>query len=312
MKLGVDLGGTKIEVLVLDQYETVLWRKREPTPAEDYRAILNAIVSLVTSAKQTLGIAQSAAIGVGTPGALIIAEDGQKVMKNCNSTVLNGQPLPKDLAELLCCPVYIANDANCMALAEALSGQGRKLFDSTKPESVFGVILGTGVGAGVVVHSKIIQGLHSITGEWGHNQLSAESLDHLPLQEKNRICYCGRSDCIETYLSGPGLAQSYSLRFKHQLRPEQIIQNMHAGEQQAKDVWGQYLDQFANSLANVVNILDPALIVLGGGLSQVDDIYMSIHSRMVKNVFTSSFKTPIVPALLGDSAGVFGAAWLCE
>ena len=298
-------------MIVLGQNDTVLWRKRKPTPAGDYQAILETIVSLVTSAKDKLGIEQSASIGIGSPGALTITNDSQEEMKNCNSTALNGKPLTKDLAELLSCPVHIGNDANCMVLAEALSGQGKKLFGSVTPESVFGVILGTGVGGGVVVHSKILGGLHSIAGEWGHNDLPLKLLEKLPVQEKGRSCYCGRSDCIETYLSGPGLALSYSLRFKQALTPEKIIQNMQDGEQAAQEIWGQYLDQLANSLANVVNVLDPSLIVLGGGLSQVDEIYSSIHRRMEGAVFTPSFDTPIVPALLGDSAGVYGAAWLC-
>jgi len=245
-------------------------------------------------------------------------------MKNCNSTALNGRFLRKDLSRLLVCPVIIANDANCFALAETYSGQGRAL-DICKPEGkpahefpdvVFGVILGTGVGGGIVVNGTLLTGPNTIAGEWGHNPVpfNGEALSGSRLEQ--RSCYCGRVNCVETFLSGPGLALSYQQRFGENLTPEEIIGHMRNIESERQEsaelIWGEYMQQLAAALAQVVNILDPSLIVLGGGLSAVPEIYRDIVPLMKPHVFTDEFDTPILPALLGDSAGVYGAAWLVD
>lgn len=309
MKLGVDLGGTKIEAIVLDHDGRAVWRERVATPQGDYDGTLGAIVGLVNSAKTKNQLSDTLAVGIGTPGALYFPEAGtEAVMKNSNSTALNGRPLLKDLLRELKCPVFIENDANCFALAEALSGscQDYKL----NAESVFGVILGTGVGGAIVIQQRLLSGRHHIAGEWGHNCLPAQVLNSLPSNERNRSCYCGRKDCIETYLSGPGFVQSYALRFQEQKDSKEIVHLMRQGESKSLEIWDDYLGQLAASLAQVVNILDPEFIVLGGGMSLVPEIYDALASKMQPYVFTQGFTTPILKAKLGDSAGVFGAAWL--
>jgi fructokinase len=309
MKLGIDLGGTKIEGIVLDKHE-VKWRKRVATPKGSYDDTLKTVTALVTEAKQTCGIARGQAIGIGTPGALTVGEGDVLVMKNCNSVVLNGKPFQHDLESLLGCKVNMANDANCFALAETLAGSGKSMFQDQAPESSFGVILGTGVGGGVVIRGKILNGLHSIAGEWGHNCLPAIALSELPECEKNRPCYCGRKDCIETYLSGPGLALSYQLRYGETISSEEIISQMREQDSKASDIWKSYMRQLAASLAQVINVLDPQLVILGGGMSNIDEIYPAIREFITPHIFTDKAETPIVQAKLGDSAGVFGAAYL--
>ena len=314
MKLGIDLGGTKTEAIVLDSNGIDIWRKRVATPSRNYEEVLTAICQLVADAKQENELDSSSPVGIGAPGALTV-ENGSKiaVMKNCNSTVLNGRPLLNDLIERLSCTVRIANDANCFALAEALSGQGKQLSleGSTmeSPETVFGVILGTGVGGGIVVNGRVLQGINSIAGEWGHNPVSPVQIDP---SEPARPCYCGRVNCIETFLSGPGLSLSYQLRVGEPLTPEAIIVKMRKGDPTALFIWRQYMQQLAASLAQVVNLLDPSLIVLGGGLSSISEIYDELEELMVPHIFSSSVNTSVLPALLGDSAGVYGAAWLSE
>ena len=311
MKLGIDLGGTKIEAIVIDASNQVMWRQRRPSPQNNYQSIISVIGGLVQEAKQDCDLASNFPVGIGTPGALCRPLNANEaVMKNCNSVVLNGQPLLKDLSSALACPVKIANDANCFALAETHAGCGKELFADQLPEASLGLILGTGVGAGLVVNGKLLQGLHSISGEWGHNHLPATVLEKLPANERHRSCYCGRKNCVETFLSGPGLALSYRLRFGKSISPEQIVSDMRAGDADAHGIWHSYLEQLAASLAQVVNILDPQLIVLGGGLSNITEIYPAISSLMAPQVFSDDFLTPIRPAVLGDSAGVYGAAWL--
>ena len=320
MRLGVDLGGTKIEAVVLDANGEVAWRKRVPTPQGNYDLILSTIVELVAEAKQANGMSESSPVGIGTPGALTFSVASKKVlkkavMKNCNSTALNGKPLLDDLISALSCSVTMGNDANCFALAETLSGQGKQLSLEGAlggvPETVFGVILGTGVGGGIVVSGKVLHGMNAIAGEWGHNPLPAlHSAPQYNPTEKPRLCYCGRENCIETFLSGPGLSLSFQRESGEIISAEQVIEKMREGHAEALSVWQQYKQQLAVSLAQVVNVLDPSLIVLGGGLSSIPELYEDISLLMVPYIFSDSFKTPVLPALLGDSAGVFGAAWL--
>ncbi len=320
MRLGIDLGGTKIEAVILDNSGDVSWRQRVRTPQGDYDATLSAIAQLVKEGKCFAGISPSAAIGIGTPGA----ENKQGRMKNCNSTALNGQYLREDLSSLLKCTVSIANDANCFALAETLSGQGAKMFSCNTnknsvgqvPDVVFGVIIGTGVGGGIVVNGTLLHGPNAIAGEWGHNRMPFQGRALEGGEEEFRQCYCGRVNCVETYLSGPGLALSYQQRFGEMLTPEKIIEHMREGcvesRSKATVIWERYMGQLALALAPVVNILDPSLIVLGGGLSMVSEIYKDIVPLMRPHIFTDEFNTPVLPALLGDSAGVYGAAWLVD
>jgi fructokinase len=309
MKLGVDLGGTKIEAIVLDEQGQSVWRKRVATPQGDYEATLATIKNLINQAKTAFSLDLNHSVGIGTPGALFYdQEQACFVLRNSNSTILNGKPFLEDLQKKLACKTYLENDANCFVLAEALSGQGGAL--NPVPESVFGVILGTGVGGGFVVKQRLLSGHHHIAGEWGHNMLPASALLALPESERNRPCYCGRKDCIETYLSGPGLENSYFLRFKSQINSKEIIDNMRRGDAQACSIWDSYLEQLAPAMGQVVNLIDPDLIVLGGGLSQIPEIYQSLSIKIQNYVFTKNFTSPILPAKLGDSAGVFGAAWL--
>jgi fructokinase len=320
MRLGVDLGGTKIEAVIIDGNGNECWRQRVLTPQGDYEATLTAIAQLVQEGKRVKGISFSAAIGMGTPGAE--TSDGR--MKNCNSTALNGRFLRRDISRLLDCPVKIANDANCFALAETHSGRGREVgvcmseggLSRKPPDVVFGVILGTGVGGGIVVNGSLLAGPNSIAGEWGHNPMSLQG-DVLSISGvEPRACFCGRVNCVETFLSGPGLALSYQQRFGEALTPEKIIEHMRnvgsKRKESAELIWQQYMQQLATALASVVNILDPSLIVLGGGLSAVSEIYQDIVPLMRPHVFTDEFNTSILPALLGDSAGVYGAAWLVD
>ncbi|MFT6028471.1 MAG: fructokinase [Oleiphilaceae bacterium] len=309
MKIGIDLGGTKIEVIVLSEQGQALWRERTATPQGNYEGTLDAIKYLIAQAKSKCILSINHPVGIASPGALFL-DKGQNslVLKNSNSIALNGRPFLDDLKERLACEVYLENDANCFALAEALSGVG--IEQNKKPKSVFGVILGTGVGGGLVIQQCLHSGRHHIAGEWGHNTLPASALMVLPEAERNRLCYCGRKDCIETYLSGPGLSKSYSLRFSEDKNSKDIIDEMRNMDAQACSVWESYVDQLAVSLAQVVNILDPEIIVLGGGMSLISEIYQILPERIQRHVFTEVFSTPILPAKLGDSAGVFGAAWL--
>ena len=309
MKLGVDLGGTKIEAVILDKYGQALWRERIATPQGCYQGTLDAIKYLVDQAKGAHALKPDHPLGIGTPGALFY-DDSKAclVLKNSNSTVLNCQPFLDDLKAHLGCEVTLENDANCFALAEALSGQGKELVKS--PESVFGVILGTGVGGGLVVNQRLLTGRHHISGEWGHNMLAVSSLLALPVTERNRACYCGRKDCVETYLSGPGLSKSYQLRFSEEKTSIIIIDEMRQGNERAVSVWDSYIQQLASALGQVVNIVDPELIVIGGGMSLIPEIYPALIEKIQALVFTENFSTPVLPAKLGDSAGVYGAAWL--
>ncbi len=308
VKIGVDLGGTKIEAIVLDHDGRECWRERVATPQNDYAKTVSEIASLVRHAKDFAGTKPDHPVGIGTPGAVTLVNQ-QAVMKNCNSTVLNGRQLPFDLEQALQCKVAMANDANCFALAETHAGAALNYFRET-PKLVFGVILGTGVGGGVVINGQVLSGPHSIAGEWGHNSLPAAMLDALPDSEKNRACYCGRKDCVETYLSGPGLASSYFLSSGETLSSRELVKRMCEQEKGAMRIWEQYVKQLGAALAQVINILDPDLIVLGGGMSQVEELYSELPAHVSPHVFSDNFHTPIVQAKLGDSAGVYGAAWL--
>ena len=295
MRIGVDLGGTKIEAIALGADGTILARHRVPTPVGDYAGTLDAVAGLVDTIEQQLGCRGS--VGVGTPGA-ISSRTG--LIKNSNSTMLIGKRLDQDLAAKLRRPVRLANDANCFALSEAADGAG------AGAGVVFGVILGTGVGGGVVVERKILVGRNDIAGEWGHNPLPWPRPDEHP----GAPCYCGKAGCIETFLSGPGLARAYQAKAGKRLTAEAVARAAAAGEPQAVACLDVYADRLARALTAVINILDPDVIVLGGGLSNIGPLYEELPPRIARYTFSDGIDTPIVPARHGDSSGVRGAAWL--
>jgi predicted NBD/HSP70 family sugar kinase len=275
MRIGIDLGGTKIEGIALDEGGAVLMRRRVPTPQGDYRATIAAVAALVRALESETG--RTGSVGVGMPGALSRVSGR---VKNANSTCLNGQPLKEDLEAALARAVRLANDANCFALSEAIDGAGRGA------RVVFGVILGTGVGGGIVVDGRVLDGPNAIAGEWGHNPLPRPSDDDLP----PRPCYCGRAGCIETYLSGPALERDRA-----------------AGGDAALD---RYEQRLARALAGVINLLDPDVIVLGGGVSNRDRLYDSVPQLWLPHVFSDHVATRLVKHAHVDSSGVRGAAWL--
>lgn len=268
-RIGIDLGGTKTEAITLEAGGREVFRKRVPTPRGDYEATLKTIASLVAEAGE-------GTVGVGIPGALSHATG---LVKNANSTWLIGKPLQQDLERVLGREVRIANDANCFALSEATDGA------AAGAEVVFGVILGTGVGGGIVVRGRIVEGANAIAGEWGHNPLPLPRAEDMPL----RPCYCGRAGCIETYLSGPALERD--------------------GGEPALDL---YCERLARALAGVINILDPDVIVLGGGVSNIARLYDQVPKLWPRHVFSDHIATRLLPPRHGDSSGVRGAAWLWE
>ncbi len=296
MRIGVDLGGTKIEIVALDNTGQRCWNRRVATPQGDYRATVAAIVDLVREAEQQTG--QANRIGVCIPGTL---SPDHGLVKNANSTCLIGQPLDRDLQQLLGRQVTLANDADCFALSEATDGAGQGA------NTVFGVILGTGVGGGIVHQGQLLSGPNGIAGEWGHNPLPWSD----PLRDSALPCYCGKRGCLETYLSGPGLSQQHALLTGLPTAPaEQIIQQLDQGEPLAQRVFDQYCDRLARGLASVINLLDPDLIVLGGGLSNIQRLYNEIPRRWGQYVFSDRVNTQLAAAQHGDASGVRGAAWL--
>jgi fructokinase len=296
MRLGIDLGGTKIEAVVLDADGSVLWRRRVPTPQGDYRATLNAIQSLVLAAETGLSLPTS--VGVATPGA---PSPDTGLMRNCNSTCLNGMPLQQDLCELLQREVRMANDADCLTLSEASDGAG------AGSRVVFGVILGTGVGGGICVDGRLLPGPNAITGEWGHNRFAGP---RSPVEASPRPCYCGRVDCNETWLSGAGLAHSCRDLGGSALDARAVAQAAASGDAPAIAALDLYCEQLAFALAQVINVLDPHVIVIGGGLSRIERLYEEVPRRWGRHVFSDRVRTRLLPAQYGDASGVRGAAWL--
>lgn len=295
MRLGIDLGGSKIEIVALAGDGSELLRRRVATPQGDYTATLQAIAGLVLGVESELG--GQGSVGVGIPGAESLA-DG--LIKNANSICLIGQPLRHDLQTLLHREVRLANDANCFTLSEAVDGSARGA------RCVFGVILGTGVGGGIVIDGRVLAGANAIAGEWGHNPLVATETDPLrPLP-----CYCGRSSCIETWLSGPGMAADHLRTSGQTLSAEAIASRAETGDAACAATLARYESRLGRALAGVINILDPDVIVLGGGLSKIRRLYERLPECCGPHVFSDNFCTKILPPLHGDSSGVRGAAWL--
>ena len=292
LRIGVDLGGTKIEVAAFDPAGRTLLRHRLPTPQGDYHATLNAVVALVSAAEVELGA--SATVGIGIPGAESRATG---LIKNANSTCLIGQPLRLDLEARLQREIRLANDANCFALSEAVDGA------AAGAEVVFGVILGTGCGAGIVVRGQVWAGSNAIAGEWGHNPLAWPQDDERP----GPTCYCGRQGCLETWLSGPGLARDLE---RHAGRCLSAAEIALLDDADCKAAMARYEDRLARGLSLVINILDPDVIVLGGGLSNLDCLYENVPRLWGRYVFSDTVATRLVRPRHGDSSGVRGAAWL--
>ena len=291
LRIGIDVGGTKIEIIALDEAGGERLRRRVATPRDDYLATVMAVTGLVEAAENELG--QRGSVGIGIPGA---ESRVTGLIKNANSTWLIGQPLRRDLQALLQREVRIENDANCFALSEATDGAG------AGAEVVFGVILGTGVGGGIVVRGQTLVGANAVAGEWGHNPLPGE--DHCP------VCYCGRKGCVELYLSGPGLARDHRQNSGAALEPEAVVAAALGGDADCEATLRRYEARLAKALAQVINILDPDVIVLGGGLSNLDRLYYAVPRLWGAHVFSDAVATTLVKHRHGDSSGVRGAAWL--
>jgi fructokinase len=295
LRIGVDVGGTKIAAVVLGPDGALRWAQRVPTPRDDYDGTIAAIAGLVSDAERAVG--SRCSVGLGIPGAISPATG---LIKNANSTWLNQRPFAQDLTARLGRDVRLANDANCLAVSEATDGA------AAGAEVVFGVILGTGCGGGVVVRGQVITGPNAIAGEWGHNPLPWPDDDERP----GPPCYCGKHGCLETFLSGPGLSADYARRGGDAIRSESIIERAAAGEALASDVVETWERRLARALAVVINILDPDVIVVGGGLSRVARLYEHVPAFWGAWVFSDTVRTALRPAAFGDASGVRGAAWL--
>jgi fructokinase/N-acetylglucosamine kinase len=323
LRLGIDLGGTKIELVALDAGGQEVLRRRVPTPQDDYLATVAAVAALVHQAEAELG--QAGSIGIGTPGAISPASG---LMKNCNSTCLNGKPLQEDLERALNRDVRLANDADCFALSEAVDGA------AAGADSVFGVILGTGVGGGVVVRGHLLRGTNAIAGEWGHSPLPYFQFAHAQADRAGTgqhpatgeailhpwpsprefdaasACYCGKKGCVETWLSGPALAADHVRYGGEELPAHEIAQLANAGYGPCSTTLARYEERLARALAGVINLIDPDVIVLGGGLSNIERLYDTVPRLWPRYVFSDRVDTRLVPPKFGDSSGVRGAAWL--
>lgn len=337
MRIGIDLGGTKTEIICLnDKNGKEIYRQRVPSPKNDYKATLKNIGELVARAEETLGI--KGTVGVGIPGTVSKVTG---LVKNANSVWLNGHPLDKDLEKILERPVRVQNDANCLAVSEASDGAG------AGKDVVFAVIIGTGCGAGITIHGKPISGLNGIGGEWGHNPLPHPKLftdnktkicdvwdvhidpettvnptyalkerpdyfvDDLAVNEfPGPQCYCGKRGCLETWISGTGLKNDYARVTGESLSTHDIVANAKQGEAKALDALNRYTDRLARGLAGVIDILDPDVVVLGGGMSNVTSLYTDVPKIWDQYIFSDTVETPIVKSAHGDSSGVRGAAWL--
>jgi len=295
MRIGIDLGGTKIEGIALAPNGSVRERRRVATPRDDYDATIRAVAGVVRDLEAACG--DRARVGIGHPGATSPATG---VLKNANSIWLNGRPLGRDLEGALGRSVRLANDANCFALSEAADGA------AAKAAVVFGVIIGTGTGGGVVVHRQVLTGPNAIAGEWGHNPLPWPREDELP----GPSCYCGKQGCIEMFLSGPGFALDHGVRTGVHLEAPAIVALAGQGDSQATLSLDLYVDRMARSLATIINVLDPDAIVLGGGMSHIDALYDRVPKQWSRYAFSDRVDTPLLKALHGDASGARGAAWL--
>ena len=295
MRIGIDLGGTKIEALAIDDQGVELARHRIDTPRDDYDATIVAMVGLVRRLEKQTG--RTGTVGAGIPGSISRITG---LVKNSNSTWLNGRPLDRDLAAALGREVRLANDANCFAVSEATDGA------AAGKHVVFGVILGTGCGGGVAIGARVHAGPNGVAGEWGHNPLPWQRPEEYP----GPVCYCGKRGCMEMWVSGTGIALDYKTVTGRTRTTQEIVSEFEAGDREAAAAIQRFEDRLARGLAQVINILDPDVIVIGGGVSKLEDIYREIPKKLPAYVFGGEASTPVLPAVFGDSSGVRGAAWL--
>ncbi|GAA0249708.1 Fructokinase [Methylorubrum aminovorans] len=296
LRIGIDLGGTKIAGIVLDADGATRAESRVPTPRGNYEGTLDAIAGLVAALERQAGTA-GASVGVGMPGAISRATG---LIKNANSLWLNGRPFAEDLAARLGRPVRVENDANCLAVSEAVDGAG------AGEAIVWAIILGTGVGSGIALQGQALTGRNAIAGEWGHNPLPWPRDDERP----GPACYCGRHGCLETWLSGPGLSADFFRRTGESRSGEEIVARAEGGDAVALAAMARHRDRLGRGIAHVVNLLDPDVIVLGGGLSRVEGLVAALPEAIAPHVFTDTFDTPVRASRHGDASGVRGAAWL--
>ena len=295
MKIGIDLGGTKTEAILIDNNGNQVFKKRIKTE-KSYLGTLNGIVTLIKEIEDKFEKVVS--VGIGMPG--VVSQD-TSLVKNANSIWLNNNPLKKDLENSLNKKIFLENDANCFALSEAVDGAGRD------HNVVFGVIIGTGVGGGIVVDKKIIRGCNNIGGEWGHIPLPNRTDDEKKYVKK---CYCGLEGCIETYISGPGFSSIFNLKNNENFESHNIVEGFYTNDSRCEESLNNYVNHLARGLANIVNTLDPDIIVLGGGMSNIEYLYDNVESQLKRYVFSDTLHTKVVKNFHGDSGGVRGAAWL--
>ncbi len=295
MKIGIDLGGSKTEAILIDNKGKEIFRKRIKTE-NNYQGTIEGIELLIKGIESNFGVVKS--IGIGMPG---VVSNDTSLVKNANSIWLNNKPLKKDLETSLNKEINLENDANCFALSEAVDGAGKNYH------VVFGVIIGTGVGGGVVINKKVIQGCNNIGGEWGHISLPNRTKDEKKYSNK---CYCGHEGCMETYVSGPGFSSIFNSKYNENFDSYQIIEGFNKGDNRCIESLKAYVDHLARGLSIIVNTLDPNIIVLGGGMSNINYIYDNISDQLKKYVFSDTMHTIVVKNFHGDSGGVRGAAWL--
>ena len=297
--MGIDLGGTKIEIALVDAMHGVVYKDRVPTPQHSYNAILDAISALVDKTVSQQKIERPASIGIGIPGCL---DPATQLVRGSNTVVMNGKPLQVDLQQRLGLQIHLQNDANCLAVSEAVDGAAKGC------SVVFAVIIGTGCGGGIAIDGKAWTGKNAIAGEWGHNPLPWPSADEIQVAP----CWCGQVGCQETWISGTAFALDHARHTGERIKAEQIIAKMRAGNLAAQESFARYVNRLARALASVMNVLDPDAIVLGGGMSNVDEIYQALPSEIIRYTFTKPIATPVLKAMHGDSSGVRGAAWLSK
>jgi fructokinase len=297
--MGIDLGGTKIEIALVDAMHGVVYKDRVPTPQHSYNAILDAISALVVKTVSQQKIERPSSIGIGIPGCL---DPATQLVRGSNTVVMNGKPLQVDLQQRLGLQIHLQNDANCLAVSEAVDGAAKGC------SVVFAVIIGTGCGGGIAIDGKAWTGKNAIAGEWGHNPLPWPSADEIQVAP----CWCGQVGCQETWISGTAFALDHARHTGERIKAEQIIAKMRAGDLAAQESFGRYVNRLARALASVMNVLDPDAIVLGGGMSNVDEIYQALPSEIIRYTFTKPIATPVLKAMHGDSSGVRGAAWLSK
>ena len=297
--MGIDLGGTKIEIALVDAMHGVVYKDRVPTPQHSYNAILDAISALVVKTVSQQKIERPSSIGIGIPGCL---DPATQLVRGSNTVVMNGKPLQVDLQQRLGLQIHLQNDANCLAVSEAVDGAAKGC------SVVFAVIIGTGCGGGIAIDGKAWTGKNAIAGEWGHNPLPWPSADEIQVAP----CWCGQVGCQETWISGTAFALDHARHTGEIIKAEQIIAKMRAGDLAAQESFGRYVNRLARALASVMNVLDPDAIVLGGGMSNVDEIYQALPSEIIRYTFTKPIATTVLNAMHGDSSGVRGAAWLSK